>query len=394
MGNGASTADLKPSSTYSPSIHRSQHPHSIFVKHAQIHHEKKSFSVEGYHSDMDEGHRSGKFGTLSPELFQEFMNKAIDYVANRPIRTWMCAVDGSSQSHDAFLQMLALKRKNDHIILFHAYSTLEIFPKYEELKIKYEAELTSNHNLENTTFLWVDLVGRTLRESLIDVMFDFANDVQDKKMPDYLLLGYSGHNFQATEKRSIGSTADSALRSLHIPTFFIKKPFTPSPKSFVVAVNDTDVSKRGFQILLSVVDFNDSITCIYVPEDKHLHRLRRSSPRPGIEATGHSVGDATAQCPTAEEITQQREGIINAVRSYYDHALETHGPEIRQFVVVNTDDGCISPAEAIVRFVNMVTPDVFAISPRASQEHSSLTEQCIKNINSTIFLCKPPPVKV
>lgn len=173
-----------------------------------------------------------------------------------------------------------------------------------------------------------------------------------------------------------------SFRSLHVPCIVIKTHVRKGPRSFVMAVNGTQVSKHGLDILLRVVNSRDSVTLIYYVN-------------PDVE--------------TAE--------VVDPLRDYYEHELEEYGPpdakyapfilniqlpyivsidalmnilvvvDVCRFVVHHTPRD-VSLKEAITNFVNESECDFFAIAPRAKNAMSNMSDFIINHVSCNIILCK------
>ena len=300
-------------------------------------------------------------------------------------RTWLCAVDGSSKAHEAFLAMMALRGSGDHVIIFHAYiehqSQLQITPEHVAVRVKYENELSKVFSLppESYSFAWEDRRERTLRETLLDMLFEMDENAEDsardnappaqaqavqtqsvtvRRKPNFVILGYAGQNFSVgpTEGKHLGSVADLAMRSVRIPIVMIKKSVPLETRNYVMAVNGSELSRNGFNTLLGMVKSTDTMLCVQVLKSK-------------TQADGTVVVDASAQ-------------------EHYEKALVDAGIKGGRFLTLNTDIAVKSIADCLIEYVNELKPDFFALAPRSSRELSSITELMIKSVQASIILCK------
>ena len=289
-------------------------------------------------------------------------------------RTWMCAVDGSSGAHESFQTMVALRKSTDHIVIFHAYnentgqqaSVLGMTPEHVAIRNKYENDLTNVLGLppDMFTLVWEDRRGRNLRETLLDLLFEY-DDAEDpskaslRRRPDFIVFGYNGHNLatSATEAKAIGSVADLAMRSVKMPIIMVKKPCPIGPKSYVMAVTASDLSKRGFAILLSLVSPEDKLVCLQVLRSK-------------VQEDGSVV--------VADQVANE----------YYEKVLHESHVKDTQFITLTTDVSTKPVAEVIIDHVNTNPPTFLALAPRSSREISSITELIIKRVHCSIILCK------
>ena len=195
----------------------------------------------------------------------------------------------------------------------------------EFIRNKYESQLIAKVIESNYRFCWEE---RAKSESVLDALIAYLNRLpfnihgnSELSLPDFVVLGYvgrkgpkgaqlpppktvSGENFSlqtefpdASDKASdyvkpsaedkpmnaaLGSTCYKAIRGLPIPCIICKKPlkYIPTPKShdghhhrkyhrpvklsYVMAVNNSESSKKGLEILFSIVKSCDSVTLIHV----------------------------------------------------------------------------------------------------------------------------------
>ena len=135
----------------------------------------------------------------------------------------------------------------------------------------------------------------------------------------------------------------------------VKNVVPAGERSYLMAVNGSNVSKRGFDILMRVVNPRDTVRLVYF-----------------AHSYNHDVS-------TAEE--------KEIIQAYYTKELREVGPVDSEFKIVeyaaNTD-----LSHSIVEYVNESTADVFAIAPRASRNPSSITEEILNNVLITVLLCK------
>ena len=157
---------------------------------------------------------------------------------------------------------------------------------------------------------------------------------------------------------SLGSTADMALRSVHLPCIIAKKNCPKdSPRVFILAVNFSDNSKKGLDILLRLVSSRDTLQLLFIQK-----------PETNIEKIG-------------------------ILQSYYEDQLNRYGPSDSHFIKILIDHHQ-TVVDTILSYVNdghgSITPDFLALSPRAIPDriHSTITETLINGANTSIILCK------
>lgn len=159
----------------------------------------------------------------------------------------MCCIDGSNQSELAFQSALNLRRKFDHINVFHAYkglfcailalsrcalfTTLLFSPcyldipdmqpahwRYNHLESKYDVELIGHVPKRLYSMTWVDRLGKSVNEVLhhaVDPEYFSESSEEPSPLPgrpDFIIMGHHGRKGPKEKKAAIGSTADEALR--------------------------------------------------------------------------------------------------------------------------------------------------------------------------------------
>lgn len=336
---------------------------------------------------------SGKVGLMEKIAEEEEVDSkpgATDFKAEKLEKsvtsrghTWMCAVDGSDNSKECFKTMMNLRKRLDVVFIFHAYSSesesSESKPWEKPIRDYFETELEKSLAPNQFTFIWEDLKGRTLRETLVDVLFEYQNmdnaqaNAIGKIKPDYLLFGYSGNNFVANgiDERRLGSVADLAMRSVHLPSFIIKKSCPEGPKFYIIAVNNSELAKKGLTILLSMVNRGDRLICLHV--SKSLQSTISNIPtEEGAKDndSGHKkkgnikfdIGDGNDAADQEENrvlVKAKREAELEKMKDYYEHLLYMSGPDNSEFILLETNPNQLSVTDKIIEYVNDSNPDFF-----------------------------------
>ena len=168
---------------------------------------------------------------------------------------------------------------------------------------------------------------------------------------NFVVMGHHGRKGPKSSPAHVGSNTDLALRGLHVPTIIIKKFIPRGPRSFLLCVDDSDLSRRGLDILLRLVNPRDSIACVHF---------------------------------TSRESDHQRS---ESLRRSYEEDLEMYGPLQSSFQLVEKPMG--KPlTHAIADFVNDSDCDFFAIAPRARHRLSSISEYVVNHVACSVILCK------
>ena len=272
--------------------------------------------------------------------------------------TLVCATDGSEASDIAFAAAKVLLKKNDHLCMFHAYSpssdeALPIHLRSEAIKEKLNIDLIATYPTGKFSFLWEDKRDQKSKDVIIKLVDSFAK-LNGGLKPEFLIMGYTGRKgiSKADGPTTIGSTADFAMRTIRLPIVIIKNAVTTAPKSFIMAVDGSDISKAGLDILYYLIKPQDTLTLIHVYE----------------------MGMASED-----------------VEKYYTKELTENAPTVNvKYQSIMKEQNSTSVADILAGMVNENAPDFFAIAPRTRINKSTytVTESLILSVKSNIVLCK------
>lgn len=306
-------------------------------------------------------------------------------------RTFVCAVDGSEGSNLAFRLMMNMRKRLDRVCLFHTYSlekekTLpQCFCK-DELRSYYENELIHTYHLPvgKFSFDWTDRKGQTVNQILVELLNEYKGIrnpmTPTRQTPDFFFCGFSGRKKSPSfhelnenkdskdEKESndincLGSTAEFASRNLHVPIIIAKKSIQieTEQRCFIVGVDGTELSKKGFHILLQLINPYDRVKLIYVYSPEQIR--------------------------DREEL-QKNEEINQNIFSDYENEILTSSPNIEYTfeTLICPENSTIS--HIICDYANDHHADFIAISPRANGGLSSVSEQIIYLSPCSVILTK------
>jgi hypothetical protein len=371
-------------------------------------------AIENQSKSVKKGDPSPSASATSASIDKnEICSRVVESIMTKGAHTFLCCLDGSSNSDLAYELCLSLMKKYDSLCLFHAYcetnfSHLPSSALPSVIRKRYEEKLLASSALikpSHYSFHFEECYSRSVLRVLTDLIDHHTNDDKrfilppSSKAPDFVVLGYTGHgqvNAGATDDdsgdggeesvinpplvvapMSLGRTVDAALRSIHLPCIIAKRlcvspdatstpPSTSAPlvegisapRVFVLAVNSSEQSKRGLDILLRLVSARDVLELLFIQ-------------KPDVDP---------------EKIHQ--------LQCYYEDELRRYGPPESRFLKLAIGHQQ-SVAETIIDYVNHGyaahrVPDFFAISPRdtVGPARSKLTEQLIHGINTSIVLCK------
>jgi hypothetical protein len=119
---------------------------------------------------------------------------------------------------------------------------------------KYEIELLSRLPSRLYSLAWVDREGAAVLEVLKNVMDPKAEETPLSAYPDIVIFGHTGRKGPKNQPTTLGSTTDQALRQLSYPCLVIKELLPAGAKTYMMAVDWTSCSKRGLDILLTLVN--------------------------------------------------------------------------------------------------------------------------------------------
>lgn len=294
--------------------------------------------------------------SLTEEEFKSLCSLNVDNLSKKAAHTFLVCVDGSDQSEIAFLSAMNLRKKFDHICVFHAFKGdhIDSLPtnfKPKIIKEKYEVDLTGSIPSDRFSFIWEDRKGKPVINTLNLAISKQSDQLPGGDPPDFVLMGHHGRKGPKEVATSLGSNSDRALRALPLPCFIIKKMINRGPRSYVMAVDESDLSIRGLDILLRIINPRDSIICV------HFYQAD-------------------------DDVTQ-----FSAMKQQYESDLEEFGPINSQFLLIEKERGK-SLTRAIVDYVEESECDIFAIAPRARQTLSSLSDYVVNHVSCNVLLCK------
>jgi nucleotide-binding universal stress UspA family protein len=331
---------------------------------------------------------------------QQLHNRA---KAKRSLNYLVC-VDGSEAADTAFKSALTITRKIDRLCIFYAFEPEDVpymIRKFhpDQVRSKYESLAIATLDKDSFEFQAIEKQGR----SVIEAVRDYCDRSDDHLRPDFVVLGRTGgtakasdvtgqtaersskschcyachirmqemleeqhkmhpaahHNktlsprLKATGISSLGCTAETGLRSLHLPVIVMKEAVSSRrAHSFVLAVDGSLHSQLGLDILLRLVRPSDSLRVIHVTS--------RDADRAEVER----------------------------IKSYYEQELSHAAPADSAFVLLHSLGNVV--VNVICSFVNDMNADFVALAPRAQREFeiTDLTEGVIVNAKANIILCK------
>lgn len=366
--------------------------------------QKKSSSING-----DGG---GDVGTdvLDEETeFRQLCVDTVDKIRLKNTMVYMACIDGSNGANIAFRTMMRLKKRLDHINVFHAYSKIKnqsLPSDYHSDNIKqlYESELISTYRVPVNRFHfdWIDRKNKTVIDILQNILDGYQHHTSRADappnsitgtgpQPHFLFIGYhgrkgenstsnnasggvsntgnchanrcsryhddekNGDNDEKEENKIMGSFTEYCLYHAYMPVIICKSLCPSTQRLFILAVDGSPLSKRGFDICLTLINPKDSLRIVNV-----------YNPR----KTG------TGCEPPPYEIEE-----------FYNHEIESFGPYDSTFTTLTCPVGH-SIGDCLVEFSDNVGGDFLILSPRTRRYMSATVEHVIAHAKASIILVK------
>ena len=281
--------------------------------------------------------------------FSASVLSAFSKLKKKTSNTFVVAVDGSKFADNAFNTMMSLRKNNDNVIVYHSYekSDAELPPEYhcETIKLKYETALVGTLPVDHFYLSFLERpAGVSKREAFDALTTSFQVKFLSEKTalyfgrhsPDFLVVGFSGRRSEGTNSTFMGSGTDLALRNSVLPCIVVKGtcPSLHEPKSFVVAVNSSEICKQGIKVIYTLLKGRDKLTILHVCHES----------MDNFGDTGYAK-----------------------LKEYYMNELQIHGHPDATFVAIPCDAGK-NVGETLTRFVNdELQPDFLAVCPRAKE---------------------------
>jgi hypothetical protein len=149
--------------------------------------------------------------------FQRECNAVAQNVSAKGSNSFLVCVDGSEQSDFAFKAILNMRRKFDHVTVFHATNENKAadYPaqwKPKFLRAKFEVELIGHLPASLQALCFVERNGASVTEILADALDEKKKDQVLPHMPDWVIMGHHGRKGPKEEATMLGTNTDLALR--------------------------------------------------------------------------------------------------------------------------------------------------------------------------------------
>lgn len=314
----------------------------------------ESAGLSGNHEKSDDLEKAA-------ETFKEICTNTIDNIRKKNQYRWLVGLDGSEHSRTAYESVLALRKKIDSVSLFYAYDDKH---KADMLQQEYDVSLTTAAVKPQLYNFWFkNRENQTVEQSLIDLLEDLiavSESPYGEPTPDFFVCGSSHTVQQGFEKTTLGSVADLALRRVHLPIIIIKQKIPlKGPKKYIMAVDGSEYSKNGLDILLTLTTPKDILRIVHVC----------------------GIRDST------EYIDEGGSNTIAKIKEYYENEIDLVGPVDSKVLIIPTEGGQTEET-VLIDYVNNEKPDFLAMAPRVQMKNTSFTEQIMYRVYTNIILCK------
>mmetsp|Transcript_3619 Transcript_3619/g.5618 ORF Transcript_3619/g.5618 Transcript_3619/m.5618 type:complete len:399 (-) Transcript_3619:280-1476(-) len=315
------------------------------------------------------------------ERFLKDCKHAVNSISSKGGISFLCCVDGSPPSDQAYNLCLALMRRHDYLCVFHAFADNEqeeadtLKARIQRQVLDLDSSPVANLSSSQVALHFEDRYSRTPLRVLQDLLGHCRHRHHDHggyghgsvecdhlmspgyRPPDFVVLGHAGvgAGSDGAFPTSLGSTSELALRSVHVPCIVAKQSCpVQGPRRFAMAVNFSECSRQGLETVRRLIQPRDSLVLLFVV-------------RPHVDP---------------EKAVK--------IEEYYQEDLQKYGPVDSKFVAIHIDTHH-TVESTIIDFVNgPQRPDFIALAPRAkpSREHSAITEYVIINSRASVILCK------
>jgi len=333
--------------------------------------------------------------------FKRMTEATIQNLRMRNQYSFLVGVDGSAAGDLAFQVAMGLRKRIDELVIFHNYNPDEEAQKalpadYKKafIESKYEAQCAGSLPASCYQLYFRERdVDQAPKECLLQLIAEYeerasntalsmsSKGVRDDpffylpsvKIPDFFVLGWTGKRSRQAkgEFAVMGSVTDIALRQVHMPCIVAKQPPKPKGESnvFAFCVDETEKSKDGLCIMLTLVKPRDTVVLVHVCD---------------------SSRDASEADPEGEE-TMRR------IKEFYEKELELLAPVGSRLDMIPLDGTNDLSSTLITYFNDVVCPDYLALAPRVPDQdqfaRSSLTEALVVKTTCNLIFAKMPNKK-
>eukprot|EP01041_Mallomonas_annulata_P003541 gene3541-7043_t len=408
--------------------------------------------------------------------FRELCMSSVKKIHLKNANTWMCAVDGSKSSEIAFQTVLSMRRRVDHVCLFHSFSThddeLNDEQRQESVRQKFEPQLLAHLPVNRFSFYWQDRK-ESLHEAITDLVAEYKTALYTHNLnspmrilPDFFVLGYSGENksglYECTSSPETTTSTSSTtatgtslqvattdisssssnpqhhhqpqhhyndhyyatiLRSIPFPIIIAKTECPVGARSYILAVDDSEASKRGLDTLLTMLNPRDTLQSASTVHFPHFHQIHSDHNNSNIHDNNNNITTSNVTANNINTTSTTSNNHSNSIHknsfhighhfphlhlpSHIHHTehdckvnhdtsermvirqqikdeLTHRAPTNSTYVIIPQYPGKSIP-DTLVEYVNTQQPDFFAIAPRAKADLSNMSGHVIAAVQCSIL---------
>jgi hypothetical protein len=366
--------------------------------------------------------------------FRQLCVDTVDNIRSKNTMVYMCCLDGSESANIAFRTMMRLKKRLDHINIFHAYSKSKnmtftsssstsgpvtsspsssasaSFAEFHSDSIQqfYESELISTYRIPVNRFHF-DFIERK-NKSVIDIFQNLLDGYQFRDhradapsssitatgpQPHFLFIGYVGRKGQKKaggrgrrggrgrgRSRGRGGRGDDDDKDEDEEE---EEEDNESDGSVMGSFTEYCMFHAYMPIIIckSLCPQTQRLFILAVDGSPLCKRgfdicLTLINPKDSLRIVNvYNPRKTGTGCePPPDEIEE-----------FYNHEIESFGPYDSTFTTVTCPVGS-SIASCLVEFSNSVGGDFFILSPRTRRYMSATVEHVIAHCQASIILCK------
>jgi len=285
-----------------------------------------------------------------------------------PTQTFVVLTDGSQAAHRAFEVGKTLVKDDDTLTVMHVKSDKDYTEhefKADTIMTRYDSELTGFLPEKRRSSLLHVKDDRTTTKSFISEWVNGLKAEPDEgatprrshRMPNFLIVGFSGRKEPTRDPTVLGQVADLSLRTVACPCVIVKRAPTPGPKTITTFVVDHERCWTAYRLLLAIMK----------PEDK----LRV------VTLTEGTDNLAAAEALKAKYLAHLHE------RGYTGDAFAEH-----YAVDVLAKAAGVTAAKAIADIVDDERPEYVALATSPKDHIGSVADHLIRSYKGNIIVMK------
>ncbi|KAH8097847.1 G-protein coupled peptide receptor [Aureococcus anophagefferens] len=194
-----------------------------------------------------------------------------------PTQTFVVLTDGSQAAHRAFEVGKTLVKDDDTLTVMHVKSDKDYTEhefKADTIMARYDSELTGFLPEKRRSSLLHVKDDKTTTKSFISEWVNGLKAEPDEgatprrshRMPNFLIVGFSGRKEPTRDPTVLGQVADLSLRTVACPRVIVKRAPTPGPKTITTFVVDHERCWTAYRLLLAIMKPEDKLRVVTLTE--------------------------------------------------------------------------------------------------------------------------------